>query len=117
VAGISPLEIMLCVMREQWAVYEKDRTSQAGAIALDAAKCAAAYVHPRLTATDAPIHLTGLSGSPTEQSQRVLDALAVGELTPDQATRIMQTIEFHRRILEVDQLAARVKALEDAGNG
>ena len=74
-------------MREQWETYQKDRTPLAGSVALDAAKCAAAYVHPRLTATDAPIRLPALSGSPTEQSQRILDALGAGELTPDQAIR------------------------------
>ena len=57
--GIVPIEVMLTIMREQWAVYEKDRTPQNGAIALAAAKDVAPYVHPRLTATDAPIRLAG----------------------------------------------------------
>jgi len=105
---------MLTLMREQWEVYEKDRTPLAGSVALDAAKCAAAHVHPRLTPTDSPIRLSGLSGSPTEQSQRVLDALAAGQISPDQATRTMRAIALHRRILEADELLARVKALEES---
>ena len=112
--GIVPIEIMLTIMREQWAVYEKDRTPHNGAIALAAAKDVAPYVHPRLTATDTPIRLPALRGSPTEQSQRILDALATGQLTPDQATRTMQAIALHRRILEADELLARVKALEES---
>ena len=115
--GILPLEIMLTIMREQWETYQKDRTPLAGSVALDAAKCAAAYVHPRLTATDAPIRLPALSGSPTEQSQRILDALAMGQMTPDQATRTMQAIALHRRILEADELLARVRALEESRLG
>jgi len=109
-----PIEIMLSIMREQWEAYEKDRTPQNGAIALAAAKDVAPYVHPRLTAMDSPIRLAGLSGSPTEQSQRVLDALAAGQISPDQATRTMQAIALHRRILEADELLARVKALEES---
>ena len=77
----------------------------------------APYVHPRLTATDAPLRLAGLSGSPTEQSQRILDALAAAQIAPDQATRTLNAIALHRRILEVDELAERVKALEQAANG
>ena len=115
--GIVPIEVMLTVMREQWAAYEKDRSPQNGAIALAAAKDVAPYVHPRLTATDAPIRLPALSGSPTEQSQRILDALAAGQITPDQATRTLNAIALHRRILEVDELAERVKALEEAASG
>jgi hypothetical protein len=108
---------MLTLMREQWEVYEKDRTPLAGSVALDAAKSAAAYVHPRLAATDSAIRLPGLTGSPTEQSQRVLDALAAGQISPDQATRTMQAIALHRRILEADELLARVRALEESRLG
>ena len=108
---------MLTLMREQWEVYEKDRTPLAGSVALDAAKSAAAYVHPRLAATDSAIRLPGLTGSPTEQSQRVLDALAAGLISPDQATRTMQAIGLHRRIVEVDELAGAVKALEESRPG
>lgn len=116
-AGITPIEVMLTLMREQWEVYQKDRAPLAGSVALDAAKSVAAYVHPRLTPTDSPIRLAGLRGSPTEQSQRVLDALAAGQISPDQATRTMQAIALHRRIVEVDELAARVKALEELRPG
>ena len=66
---------------------------------------------------DSPIRLAGLSGSPTEQSQRILDALAMGQMTPDQATRTMQAIALHRRILEADELLARVRALEESRLG
>ena len=62
--GIVPIEVMLTIMREQWAVYEKDRSPQNGAIALAAAKDVAPYVHPRLTATDAPIRLAGPKRQP-----------------------------------------------------
>ena len=77
----------------------------------------AAYVHPRLRPTDSPSAYPCPAASPTEQSQRVLDALAAGQISPDQATRTLQSIALHRRILEIDDLAARVKRLEQPASG
>jgi hypothetical protein len=43
--GVTPLDVMLLVMREEWARGETTN-------ALDAAKAAAPYIHPRLQAIE-----------------------------------------------------------------
>jgi hypothetical protein len=116
--GVLPLEIMVRIMREQWERYTAgDKDPQAGMAALQAARDVAPYMHPRLSQTDAPIHLENFTGTPAERGQRVLDALADGELTPDQASTIMQAINAQMRIVEVDELERRIKALEERQHG
>lgn len=45
----------------------------------------------------------------------VLDAVASGDLTPDEAGRIMALVETYRRTFETTELEARVAALEGGG--
>lgn len=42
----------------------------------------------------------------------VLDAVALGDLTPTEGAHIMQLVETYRRTLETTDLEARVIALE-----
>lgn len=61
--GITPLEFMLQVMREEPAAdLEPAKMLQAVALRFEAAKAAAPYIHPRLQA----IEHTGANGGPVE---------------------------------------------------
>lgn len=55
--------------------------------------------------------MAALTGSLTEQAQQVTRALTEGALTPDEAACVMQTLTAQARILEIDDLYKRVKAL------
>jgi hypothetical protein len=63
-------------------------------------------------ARDMPVHMEALTGSLTEQAQKVTCALTGGTLTPDEASSVMQTLIAQARILEIDDLDRRLKALE-----
>ena len=67
---------------------------------------------------DEPVRIEGLQGdsSLVEQGQVLVDALASGEVTPQEASTMMQAISTQSRIVEVDELEKRVAALE-AENG
>ena len=45
----------------------------------------------------------------------VLEAVALGELTPTEGTMVMALVDCYRRTLEVTELEARVAALEGLG--
>ncbi|KFL18976.1 Uncharacterised protein [Ralstonia pickettii] len=72
---------------------------------------------PAAKAKDSPITLDGLSGSLGEQGQTVVNALAGGQLTPDEANAVMSVLSAQARIIEVDELEKRLAALEERTNG
>jgi hypothetical protein len=108
------LEIMVAIMRERWATYQDAKDPAAAMGALEAAKSAAAYLCPRLAPAEAPVRIPAPTGSPSQQAQQVLASMAAGEMTPDQAAKVIQAIAAQMRILELDELEQRVKALEEA---
>jgi hypothetical protein len=67
---------------------------------------------PTIKAKDAPIGISGLTGSLAEQGQAVLSAMAAGEITPDEANSVMAAIAAQVRIVEADELEKRIAALE-----
>ena len=69
---------------------------------------------PTIKAKDAPISIGRLTGSLADQGKVVLDALSDGSITPDEANAVMQAISAQARIVETDELARRVAALEKA---
>lgn len=70
---------------------------------------------PPLRAKDAPILLPlGLTGTLVQRGEQVLGALSCGDLTPDEASSLMQTLTAQLRITEADDLQRRVMALERA---
>ena len=115
--GVTPLEIMLTVAREQWEAYQKDkRNPLAARAATDAANAAAPYIHARQSPLDAPIRIGPLAGSLSDQGKTVLAAVSNGSITPSQAATLMQAIASHARIVEVSELEQRIKALEDGAS-
>jgi len=67
---------------------------------------------PSLRPTDSPITIVLPGGSLAENGQAVVDALAAGKLTTDQANAVMGVIQGQAKIVETDDLARRVAALE-----
>ena len=73
---------------------------------------------PPIRGRDEPVRIEGLQGDSglVEQGKVLIDALANGEVTPQEASTMMQAISTQSRIVEVDELEKRVAALE-AENG
>ena len=63
-------------------------------------------------ARSAPVSLPGFAGTLADQGRQVLDALAAGRLTPDEATQVMGAVAAQARIVEVADLERRIAALE-----
>jgi len=115
---MTPLEYLLDLMRKPYPSDADAATLAAyDAMKVDAAKAAAPYIHPRLANRDDPIKIGKLTGGLADQGATVLKALSDGEITPSEATAVMQAIASQARVLEVDELDRRVKALEEKANG
>ncbi len=68
---------------------------------------------PTLKARDEPVgSMAGTSGAGADIGRSVLRAMALGEVTPDQASAMMAAIAAHSRIIEVYELERRIAALE-----
>ena len=69
-------------------------------------------VLPALKAVEPAQALTLPDGSLTDQGRAVLASVASGELAPGQGAQLMTAIGTLARVAEVEELAARVAALE-----
>lgn len=52
----------------------------------------------------------------TSASLRLLEAVAQGEITPEEAQAIGRVVETARRAIEIEELEARIAALEETAN-
>lgn len=52
------------------------------------------------------------AGGIVEAGISVLRALSAGEVTPDEAARVMAVLQAHRQLIETADLARRIEALE-----
>ena len=123
--GKTPLEIMQSLTFEQHESYlalkampfsaETAKACGAAALAtIEGAKACAPYMHPRLKPGDPPVKLPGLEkGTFNDRGMVVMAAIASGMLAPETGATLMQALGTHARIKEVDELAERVKALEE----
>jgi hypothetical protein len=116
--GITPLELMLQIMRGQACPENADPAQKVAfhQLRFEAAKAAAPYIHPRLSNIDKPVQIGPLAGSLGDQGRAVLDAVSTGKITPSQASTLMTAIGSQARIVEVSELAERVTALEKQAN-
>lgn len=64
----------------------------------------------------APLSLP-VDGTLTEQGKAVLGAVAAGELAPGQASQLLGAVATLARVTELDELVARITALENAQHG
>lgn len=65
-----------------------------------------------LKSIEQPLALTLPDGSLTDQGRAVLRSVASGELAPSQGAALLAGIGTLARVAEIDELAARVAALE-----
>lgn len=65
-----------------------------------------------LKAAEQPQALTLPDGTLTDQGRAVLAAVAAGELAPGQGAALLGAIGSLARVAEIDELAARITALE-----
>ncbi len=110
--GLSPLEYMLGILRDENASEER-RTW--------AAEKAAPFFHPK----PAPMpRLVRLSLPKVDTAEgvkaafaRLVEATAAGELAPTEAQSFVAIIEAQRRAIETADVLERVEALEQATAG
>jgi len=70
-----------------------------------------------LKAAEQPQALSLPAGSLTDQGRAVLASVAAGELAPGQGAALLGAIGTLSRVAEIDELAARVAALEEKQHG
>ena len=70
-------------------------------------------IFARMTPPGFPVKLEGFGGTPAEQGRAVIGRLGAGEITPEQASTIMHAVSAQARIIEIDELERRLKALEE----
>ena len=71
---------------------------------------------PPIKARDDAVALGSLDGSLADQGRAVLSAAADGRITLDQAVSFMQVLTAQARVVEVVELEARIKRLEEHAN-
>jgi hypothetical protein len=69
----------------------------------------------RFTPPGVPVRLGELVGTPADQGRYVMEKLAAGEISPEQAAAIMQCVTAQVRIHELDEIDKRLSALEARG--
>ncbi len=79
---------------------------------MQAARTILERVLPPLKASEIPAFLAPLEGSLAEQGQTVLGAMAAGALAPGQAAQVLGAIAAQAKIVEFDELARRLAAIE-----
>jgi len=60
----------------------------------------------------APIRISNLTGSLTEQGKKIISTMSKGELSPPDASSMLQALAAQAKILEADELDKRVTKLE-----
>jgi hypothetical protein len=71
---------------------------------------------PPLKAVDTPIELPRVDGDITAQAEVVVGHLLSGGLAPDQAGRIMQSLQTYHQMVMLQDLERRIAALESAND-
>lgn len=69
---------------------------------------------PPVKAKDDPVNLPGIGDSLAENARVVMQLLADGHLTPEEASSIMQAMSGQVRIVEATEILQRIKALEES---
>lgn len=69
-------------------------------------------VYPAMKPVEAPQPIEMPKGTLTERGKAVLEAIGEGELAPAQGAALVAAIGALARVVEVDELARRIEALE-----
>ena len=78
---------------------------------IGASKLLLERVLPALKPTDQPIQLP-LPATPADAARAVLGAVSTGQVTPDEAGKLLAGIGSLVRVIEVDELLRRIERLE-----
>lgn len=105
-------------LRELFDARRDDLVAKAIELALEgdtqALKLCLDRAIPALKPQDAPVTLPRFTGTIADQGRQVLEGLADGRLTPDEAATVMGAVAAQARIVEVEELERRVAELEKA---
>jgi len=83
---------------------------------IQAAKLILERTLPALKSAAEPLTLPA-AVTPAAQGRTVLEALALGEITPTEAQAVMTAVAAQARVAEAEELTQRVQALEQALSG
>lgn len=86
--------------------------AQAMAGDMQAARIVLERVLPALRPAEQPVEMALPDGSPAAQGRAVMRAVAQAELSVDQGARLIASLGALARVIEVDELEARIRALE-----
>lgn len=78
---------------------------------IGASKLLLERVLPALKPTDQPIQLP-MPATPADAARTVLGAVSTGQVTPDEAGKLLAGIGSLARVIEVDELLKRIERLE-----
>jgi hypothetical protein len=93
------------------AIIEK-LVDQARAGDTTSAKLLLERVMPPLKSVELPTPISVPKGTLAEQGRAVMSAVASGGLAPGQASELLASLGVLARLIETDELAARIAALE-----
>ena len=68
---------------------------------------------PNLRPVDVPVQLP-VADTVAKQGAAIIDAMSSGQITPSEATSLMQALSAQIKIVEAEELNERIKALEEA---
>ncbi len=81
-----------------------------------ALKCCLDKLVPSVRARDESV-LVNLQGDLTEKGNQLLAELSAGNISPSEASQIMNTLTGQSRLSIADDLERRIEKLEDTANG
>jgi hypothetical protein len=69
---------------------------------------------PAPKAVDREVRLEDFTGSLTERGEKVVQAIGVGQVTPSEGSVLLSALSSQARLVEFDDLLARLEKLESA---
>lgn len=74
---------------------------------------------PALRPVDLPVALPAVPSSATiaDQGRAIIESVAAGRITPDQATALLGSLAGLARLVETTELEERIRRLEEASDG
>ena len=103
---------------EQLVPYAGELVSKAVALALEGDQQMLSLclnkIIPSPKPVDGTVHIEGFSGSLKERGERIVEAVAAGQLSPDEGAALLGPLQTLAKLAEVDELTKRVEDLERA---
>lgn len=89
--------------------------AQAKAGDVAAARVLIERVIPAIKSLDSPVKFKlATEGSMSDQGEALIQAMAGGAITPDQGNRLLSSLAMLAKLVETDELEARIAALEQS---